>query len=79
MIHTYRLHAFATPAGHLRWSCMVCPRVVEQDRATGNVTVIYAGAESCVHGGREGSLHIFDIPDLGAFEMGVWQGAIEGL
>lgn len=79
MIHTYRLHGFAPGDGLLRWSCRDCPRVVDQDRRTGAVMVIYAGAESCTHGGRSGHLHIFDQPELGAFEAGVWAGAIEGM
>lgn len=78
-IHTYRLHGFAPKENYLRWSCTVCPRVVDQDRRTGEIEVIYAGAESAIHGGRAGALHIFDQPELGAFESGPWVGAVKGL
>lgn len=74
MIHTYRLHGGAPKENHLRWSCRECPRVVDQDRQTGEVSVIYAGAESCIHGACESGHHIFDTPDLG--ETGPWARAL---
>jgi hypothetical protein len=78
MIHTYHLHGGAPEAGWLRWSCGDCPRVVDMNRQTGAISVIYAGAESCIHGGRSGALHIFDQPEVGAFEAGPWARAFDG-
>ena len=51
MIHVYKLHGFAPEPGYLRWICRDCPRVVDLNRQTGAIEVIYAGAESCIHGG----------------------------
>ena len=76
MIHRYRLHGFAPKEGYLRWSCRECPRVVDMNRTTGEIEVWIAGAESCIHGGRSGALHIFDEPERGAWESGPWARAL---
>jgi hypothetical protein len=76
MIHRYTLHGFAPKEGYLRWSCGECPRVVDMNRQTGEIVVIYAGTESCVHGGKEGALHIFDQPEVGVWEAGPWARAL---
>jgi hypothetical protein len=77
MIHRYRLHGFAPKDGYLRWLCEVCPRIVDQHRQTGAIEVVWAGAESCVHGACESGHHIFDSPEVGAFELGPWARALE--
>ncbi len=78
-IHLYRLCGFAPREGHIRWSCTSCPRVVDQETRTGAIIVLHAGAESAIHGGRHGQHHIFDQPELGAFEAGPWREVLKGL
>lgn len=80
MTHLYRLCAFAPAPGVLRWTCQRCPRVVQQDLRTGAITVQVAGLESVDHAGRSGAHHVFDRPELGAFEAGGKMAAfLEGL
>jgi hypothetical protein len=70
MTHIYNLHGFAPRSDWLRWSCRTCGRTVDQDRQTGRITVQVSGTESVIHGGHAGQHHIFDIPEVGAFEVG---------
>lgn len=73
--HLYRLCGAAPREGAVRWICQECPRVVDQDTRTGAIVVFRAGAESAIHGGRHAAYHIFDVPEVGAFEVGgAWRG-----
>ena len=70
MTHIYRMRSFAPEPDVVAWTCPECGRLVHQHTRTGAITVQIAGAESTIHGGHAGPRHIFDVPEVGAFEVG---------
>ena len=62
MIHPYRLHSFAPRRGWLCWSCAQCGRTVDQDRVTGTIVVVVAGADVPHAGSAPGRWSIWDTP-----------------
>ena len=79
MIHPYRLHSFAPRLNWLRWSCAQCGRTVDQDRVTGALVVVVAGADAPHTGGSAGRWSIWDAPTGDVRVEGPWEKALEGL